>query len=86
MALGTRLKQYMKSLGKNTRPRSSSSPGPLGHARSPQSLGHTEPEVQENLQQFLKRMLLNWDALAPVTMFKVNYEKTKYFSVDILTG
>ena len=50
-----------------------------GRARSPQSLGHTEPEVQENLQQFLKRMLLNWDALAPVTMFKVNYEKTKYF-------
>jgi hypothetical protein len=30
-----------------------------------------EPEVQENLRQFLKRMLLNWDALAPVTMFKV---------------
>jgi hypothetical protein len=24
-------------------------------------------------------MLLNWDALASVTMFKVNYEKTKYF-------
>ena len=67
-------------------PRSSSSPGTLGHAHSPQSLGHTDPEVQENLQQFLKRMLLNWDALAPVTMFKVNYEKRKYFSVDILTG
>ena len=72
----------MKSLGpkqsssrlyqsKNSRPISSSSPGPLCRARPPQALGHTEPEVQENLQQFLKRMLLNWDALAPVTMFKV---------------
>jgi hypothetical protein len=46
---------------------------------SSQVVGHTEPEVQENLQQFLKRMLLNWNALAPVTMFKVKYyEKTKY--------
>jgi hypothetical protein len=28
---------------------------------------------------FLKRMLLNWNALAPVTIFKVKYdEETKY--------
>jgi hypothetical protein len=44
---------------------------PRFRALPPQALAHTEQEVQENMQQFLKRMLLNWDAFAPVTMFKV---------------
>jgi hypothetical protein len=62
----------------------SSSPGPLGHARPPWALG-TEPEVQENLQQFLKRMVLNLDAFASVAIFTVKYyEETKYLCWHIL--
>ena len=62
------------------RPWASSFPWPYGRARASQVLGYTEnPEVQENLQQFLKRMFLNWDASTPVTIFKDKYyEETKY--------